>query len=70
MTQETLTKQDNGSTAESHNDWAALTGKLCQRVMALIRWQCKMDKAVDACMVQVLEGWLRNRGISIYTDLL
>jgi hypothetical protein len=63
-------KRDNGSTAGSHDDRAALTGKLCQWVMVLIKWQCGMDKAVDARMVQALEGWLCNRGISIYTDLL
>jgi hypothetical protein len=38
--------------------------------MALIRWQCSTDTAVDDRMVRVLEGWLRKRGISIYTDLV
>jgi hypothetical protein len=70
MTQETLEEQDSGSTNGSHDDCAIMTGKLCQRVMALIKWQCGMDKAVDNRMVWVLEGWLHNRGISIYTDLL
>jgi hypothetical protein len=49
---------------------SALTGKLCRRVMALIRWQCGADGAVDERMVRALEGWLRRRGISIYTDLV
>jgi hypothetical protein len=70
MTQEILEKWDSGSEIRSHNDRAVMTGKLCRRVMVLIKWQCGMDKAVDAHMVRVLEGWLRNRGISIYIDLL
>jgi hypothetical protein len=47
-----------------------LTGKLCQHVMALIRWRVGADKAVMEHVVQALEEWLQRRGISIYTDWL
>jgi hypothetical protein len=47
-----------------------LTGKLCRRVMALIRWKVGADKAVTEHVVQALEEWLQRRGISIYTDWL
>jgi hypothetical protein len=60
-------ERDSGT---APNERPELTGKLCRRVMALIRWQCGADGAVDACMVRALEGWLRKRGISIYTDLV
>jgi hypothetical protein len=70
MTQNDEGKRDNGSASVIPEGRAALTGKLCQRVMALIRWQCGIDGAVDDRMVRTLEGWLRRRGISIYTDLV
>jgi hypothetical protein len=69
MTQEDSKEWDSGTAPMSHEDQATLTGKLCKRVMALIRWQCGTDTAVDDRMVRALEGWLRKRGISIYTDL-
>jgi hypothetical protein len=67
LTQE---EQDSGTRSVTHNSSAELTGKLCQHVMALIRWKVGADKAVMEHMVQALEEWLRRRGISIYTDLL
>jgi hypothetical protein len=70
MTLGTLEKWDSGPAIVSHDNRATITGKLCQQVMVLIKWQCGVDKAVDDRMVRALEGWLRNRGISIYTDLL
>jgi hypothetical protein len=69
VTPMTSKEWDSGSPPMSQGDRATLTGKLCQWVMALIKWQCGVDKAVDDRMVRALEGWLWNRGISIYTDL-
>jgi hypothetical protein len=48
----------------------ALTRKLCQRVLALIKWKVSVDKDITKVTVQALEAWLRARGISIYTDRL
>jgi hypothetical protein len=70
MTHGVTEKRDSGTMPVSHGDRATLTGKLYKHVMVLIKWQCGADEAVDARMVRALEGWLRNRGISIYTDLL
>jgi hypothetical protein len=70
VTHRNVRERDSGMAPVSHDERATLTGKLCKRVMALIRWQCSTDTAVDDHMVRVLEGWLRKRGISIYTDLL
>jgi hypothetical protein len=62
-------KQDTSTTLLVSQDGSAeITGKLCQHVMVLIQWQVGADKAVMEHMVQVLETWLRRRGISIYTD--
>jgi hypothetical protein len=63
-------KQDSGTRSVSHDSSTELTGKLCQRMMALIQWKVGADKAVTEHMVWVLEEWLHRRGISIYTDLL
>jgi hypothetical protein len=68
MTPSSVKKRDSGTAPVSHDECPALTGKLCKRVLALIRWQCSADAVVDARMVQALEGWLRKRGISIYTE--
>jgi hypothetical protein len=70
LTQDDIREQDSGSAPVKPDDRAALTGRLCRHVMALIRWQCGVDGAVDDCMVRALEVWLRRRGISIYTDLV
>jgi hypothetical protein len=48
----------------------ALTGKLCQRVLALIKWKVGVVKDITKVTVWVLEAWLQARGISIYTDRL
>jgi hypothetical protein len=63
-------KRDSGTRSVSHTGESELMGKLCQRVMALIRWQVGADIAVTEHVVQVLEEWLWRRGLSIYTDLL
>jgi hypothetical protein len=68
-TQPTNGKQ-NTATSVSQDECSALTGKLCKRVLALIRWQCGADTAVDNRMIQALTGWLRKRGISIYTEMI
>jgi hypothetical protein len=39
-----------------------------RRALVLIKYKVGADEAVDDHMVQVLEGWLQKRGISIYTD--
>jgi hypothetical protein len=65
VTQDDVKERDSGTAVDGR---AALTGKLCRRVMALIRWQSGVDTAVDDRMVRALEAWLRRRGISIYTD--
>jgi hypothetical protein len=70
MTQATVKERDSGTAPVTQDDRGVLTGKLCKHVMALIKWQCSADTAVDDRMVRVLEGWLQRRGISIYTDLL
>jgi hypothetical protein len=70
MTQGVAREWDSGTAPMTQGDWGVLTGKLCKRVMALIKWRCGADTAVDDCMVRALEGWLRRRGISIYIDLL
>jgi hypothetical protein len=45
-----------------------LTGKLCQRMMALIQLRVGADEAVSDHVVWALKEWLRRRGITIYTD--
>jgi hypothetical protein len=72
MSQESVThqEQDSGTGAVHQTGSAELTGKLCQRVMVLIRWKVGTDKAVMGHMVQVLEEWLHRHSISIYTDLV
>jgi hypothetical protein len=47
-----------------------ITGKLCQRVMALIKWKKGMVLEIDQRVMEGVEVWLYRRGISIYTDLL
>jgi hypothetical protein len=61
-------EQDSGIQSVSQQGSPSLTGRLCQRMMAVVHWQVGADKAVDDCMVQALEQWLCARGISIYTD--
>jgi hypothetical protein len=61
---------DTGTRSVSSDGSTELTGKLCQRVMVLIRWKVGADIAVTDHVVWALEEWLRRRGISIYTDLL
>jgi hypothetical protein len=68
MTQDNERKRDSGSASVIPEERSALTGKLCRRVIALIRWQCSADSAVNDRMVRTLEAWLWRRGISIYTD--
>jgi hypothetical protein len=63
-------KRDSGTAPADQNERSALTGKLCKRVLVLIKWQCSADTAVDDRMVQALTGWLRKRGISIYTETI
>jgi hypothetical protein len=66
----TQKERDSGKDAQGQQSSAEFTGKLCKQVMALIRWKVGTDKAVDEHVVQALERWLWNRGISIYTDPL
>jgi hypothetical protein len=47
-----------------------LMGKLCRRVLALIKWKVSHDRNITESTVQALESWLWVRGISIYTDCL
>jgi hypothetical protein len=68
MTQEVKGKQISATAPTDQLGHSILTGKLCKRALALIRWQCGADTAVDDRMVQALTGWLRKRGISIYTE--
>jgi hypothetical protein len=59
---------DSGTSISDQSSRTALMGKLCKRVLALIKYKVSVDNAVDGHMVQVLEAWLCKRGISIYTD--
>jgi hypothetical protein len=63
-------ERDSGTKAPHHRSSAELTGKLCHRVMALIRWRVGADRAVMDHIVWALGEWLHRRGISIYTDLV
>jgi hypothetical protein len=65
-----LDQKEHGTRSVSHTGSADLTGKLCQCVMALIRWKVGADVAVTEHVVWALEEWLCRRGINIYTDLL
>jgi hypothetical protein len=49
---------------------STIMGKLCQQVMALIRWKKGLDMRITEGMVRALEAWLWRRGISIYTKLV
>jgi hypothetical protein len=49
---------------------SAITGQLCQKVLALICWRKGCNKDVLEDSVKVLERWLCNWGISIYIDSL
>jgi hypothetical protein len=51
LTQE---EQDSGPRSVSHGSSAKLTGKLCRRVMALIRWKVGVDNAVTEHVVWAL----------------
>jgi hypothetical protein len=66
MTQE---KWDSGTRSVSHTGQSDLMGKLCRRVMVLIRWKVGANVAVMEHVVRALEEWLHRQGISIYTDL-
>jgi hypothetical protein len=63
-------EQDSGTGAVYQMGSAELTGKLCQRVMAVIQLRVGADKVMMGHMVQVLEEWLHRHGISIYMDLM
>jgi hypothetical protein len=47
---------------------SAITGKLCRRVLAHIKWQTGVDTDVDASVMDVLGCWLCYRGITVYID--
>jgi hypothetical protein len=45
-----------------------MMGKLCIRVLALIKHKVGTDGAVDEHMAWALATWLQRQGISIYTE--
>jgi hypothetical protein len=68
-TNQASNEQQNSRTSnDDQPSRSAMMGKLCKRVLALIKYKVGADGAVDEHMVQALEAWLQKRGISIYTD--
>jgi hypothetical protein len=49
---------------------STIIGKLCQLVLALIKWKKGLSEGVSEGAIWILEVWLHNRGISIYTDCM
>jgi hypothetical protein len=47
---------------------STIMGKLCHRVLALIKWKKGLSQEITEDMIRALEKWLHNRGISVYTD--
>jgi hypothetical protein len=45
-----------------------LMGKLCRRVLALIKHKVGTDGSVSNCMAQALATWLWQWGITIYIE--
>jgi hypothetical protein len=64
-----LEEWDTGTSICSNGSGPDLMGRLCRRVLALIKYKVSADVAVSEHMVRVLEMWLQKRGISIYTEL-
>jgi hypothetical protein len=50
--------------------WSTIMGKLCQRVLALIKWRKGFSEDVSEETIRILEQWLCNWGPSIYTEQL
>jgi hypothetical protein len=66
---------DHQSSADDHGQGSMalrsmITGRLCQRVMALIKWKKGLMPDISQEVMGEVEAWLRRRGISIYTDFL
>jgi hypothetical protein len=61
-------EQNNSSSIEIDAIKAGMMGKLCRRALVLIKHKVGTDVSIDEHMVRVLEAWLQNRGITIYTE--
>jgi hypothetical protein len=47
---------------------STITGRLCKRVLAYIKWWSGADTDIDVTVIDSLGHWLCNRGISVYID--
>jgi hypothetical protein len=47
---------------------STITGRLCKRVLAYIKWRSGTDVDIDASVMDSLGRWLHNSGISVYID--
>jgi hypothetical protein len=52
----------------NYRDKSAITGMLCKRVLAYVKWHQGCYPGVDTSMMDSLGCWLHNRGIGVYID--
>jgi hypothetical protein len=64
----TIREHDNGFPGNDHTSGSVLMGKLCRRALALIKHKVGADGSVSDRMAQALATWLRQWGITIYTE--
>jgi hypothetical protein len=64
----TIKRHSNGSPSNDLTSGSVLMGKLGRRVLTLIKHKVSADGSVSDCMAQALTTWLRQRGITIYTE--
>jgi hypothetical protein len=60
--------KENRSLSNDPTSRSTLMGKLCRRSMALIKHKVSADGSVSNHMAQALASWLRQQGITIYTE--
>jgi hypothetical protein len=68
MTTTTIRKLDNESPSNDQASKSILMGKLSRRALALIKHKVSADGSVSDHMAQALATWLRQWGITIYTE--
>jgi hypothetical protein len=64
----TIKGHDDGSLGNDLTSISVLMGKLCKRVLALIKHKVSTDGSVSDHMAQALATWLWQWGITIYTE--
>jgi hypothetical protein len=64
----TIKRHDNESPSNDLTSGSVLMGKLCRRVLVLIKHKVSADGSVSDRMAQALATWLRQQGITIYTE--